>query len=73
MDFFQDSEKTDSYIARSIIDVAPSLKCEENKISISIALRKDTLNNKASELKNEEYAYRSIYIACQFNSSTTSR
>ena len=52
--FFQDSEKTDSYIARSIIDVALSLKSEENKMSISIAPRNDNLNNKASELKNQE-------------------
>ena len=50
----QDSEKKQSYTARSIIDVALSFKFEENKISISIAPRNDNLNNKAIELKSEE-------------------
>ena len=54
MQFFQDSEKTDSYIARSIIDVALSLKSKENKVSISIAPKNDNLSNKFSELKSEE-------------------
>ena len=39
---------------RSIIDVALSLKSEENKFSISVAPANDNLNNKASELKSEE-------------------
>ena len=56
--FFQDPEKTYSFIARSIIDVALSLKSEENKISISMAPRNDNLNNKANELKSKEYADR---------------
>ena len=40
------------YIARSIIDVALSLKSDENKMSVSIAPRNDNLNNKTSELKS---------------------
>ena len=38
------------------MDVALSLKSEENKISISMAPRNDNLYNKANELKSEEYA-----------------
>ena len=41
-------------MVRSIIDVAYSLKSEDNKISISIAPRNNNLNDKANELKNEE-------------------
>ena len=73
MHFFPRSEKSDSYIARSIIDLALSLKSEENKSSISIPPRNDNLNNKASELKIKEICLSiDIYIAYQFNSSTKS-
>ena len=47
------SERTASQIARSIIELALTLKSEYNKISISfIVPRNDNLNNKANEVKS---------------------
>ena len=47
------TEKTSSEIANSIIDQANSLKTSANNIIISlIAPRRDTLNNKASEVND---------------------
>ena len=46
------SERTDSWIARSIIDLALPLKLQNNKILIPlIAPTNDSHNNKANELK----------------------
>ena len=46
------SERTASQIARSIIELALSLKSKDNKISVSLFVpRNDNLNNKASEVK----------------------
>ena len=61
--FFQHSERTDGYIARSVVDISLSLKSDENKISITIALRNNNLNNKAIELKSLE-ACKPINIHC---------
>ena len=45
------SERTASQIARSIIELALSLKSKDNKISVSLIVpRNDNLNNKASEV-----------------------
>ena len=45
------SEQTASQIARSIIELALSLKSKDNKISVSLIVpRNDNLNNKASEV-----------------------
>ena len=46
------SERTDSWIARSIIDLALPLKLQNNKILIPLIAptNDDSLNNKASEL-----------------------
>ena len=45
------SERTSSQIARSIIELALSLKSKDNKISISIIVpRNDNLNSKAREV-----------------------
>ena len=45
------SERTISQIARSIIELALSLKSKDNKISVSLIVpRNDNLNNKASEV-----------------------
>ena len=45
------SERTASQIARSITQLALSLKSKDNKISVSLIVpRNDNLNNKASEV-----------------------
>ena len=45
------SGRTASQIARSIIELALSLKSKDNKISVSLIVpRNDNLNNKASEV-----------------------
>ena len=45
------SERTASQIARSIIELALSLKSKDNKISVSLIVpRNDNFNNKASEV-----------------------
>ena len=47
------SERTASQIARSIIELALSLKSKDNKISISLTVRRNNnLNNKASEVNS---------------------
>ena len=47
------SERTASQIARSIIELALTLKSEDNKISISLIVpRNDNLNNKANEVNS---------------------
>ena len=47
------SERTASQIARSIIELALTLKSEDNKISISLIVpRSDNLNNKANEVNS---------------------
>ena len=47
------TEKTASQIARSIIDLACSLKNDSNNIHISLIVpRNDNLNNKANEVNN---------------------
>ena len=46
------SERTASQIARSIIELALTLKSQDNKILISLIVpRNDNLNNKANEIK----------------------
>ena len=50
--FFPRFWETDSHIVKSTLDVALSLKSEENKISISRAPRNHNLNNKAEQMKN---------------------
>ena len=45
------SERTANEIAKSIIELAPSLKSKDNKISISLIVpRNDNRNNKSSEV-----------------------
>ena len=47
------SEKTSSKIAKSLIDLARSIKTDSNNVTISlIAPRDDNLNNKANEVNN---------------------
>ena len=47
------SERTASQIARSIIELALSLKSQDNKISISLIVpRNDNLSNKASQVNS---------------------
>ena len=47
------SEGTASQIARTVIELALSLKSQDNKISISLIIpRNDGLNNKASEVNS---------------------
>ena len=47
------SDRTSSQIARENINLALSLKSDENKISVSLLTpRSDKLNNKASEVHN---------------------
>ena len=47
------SEKTTIQIARSIIEIALTLKSQDNKISISVVLRRnDNLNNKSNEINS---------------------
>ena len=47
------SERTASHIAKSIIELALTLKSEDNKISISLIVpRSDNLSNKAKQSFN---------------------
>ena len=47
------SERTASQIARSIMELALTLKFEDNKISVSLIVpRNDNLNNKANEVNS---------------------
>ena len=57
------SERTASQIARSIIELALTLKSEDNKILISLIVpRNDNLDNKANEVKS-----RLIYMCAERN------